>query len=453
MKNSLLWKAVALFVLVLVLMIPLSMVRATITERAAYQSQVRADVAHSWGGAQELVGPLVVQRYEVPVTAQVWDKNLEAYVEKTHWELRQVLAFPETLAVTGDVTVEERYRGIYSVPVYRADVRMDARLRVPAAPENARRVENLLVMSISDTRGFRQQPVLTVNGRPLETNPGTRTSLKGGVHAVLTDAGESGGTKDVSLQLALSGTDRFAVAPLGGDTTMTLSSNWPHPRFAGGYLPERHEIDDAGFHAEWQTSHYATTVREALSGCAGEADCMLSDTQVISLEMVDPVNVYLLNERSVKYGFLFVLVVFGVFLVFELLKRMRIHPVQYGMVGLGQAIFFLLLLSLSEHVAFGFAYVLGASACILLLAFYVSHVLGAWQRGLVFASLLGSIYAALYVILQSEDHALLLGAMLLFALLAIAMYMTRNVDWYLVGQRSGEGRHNWQQRAGAEGGV
>jgi len=436
MKNPLVWKSVSLALLVAMLMIPLSMVRSVIAERAQFRYQAQQDIATSWGGEQRLIGPLLVQHYELRVTKEVWDDKLERYVEKTAWETRKVLRFPEQLEIRGDTNVQQRYRGIHVVPVYRADLAMTATLDVPAAPAGARNVINRMVIGVSDTRGFRQQPLLRLRGEQLAALPGTETATRNGVHAVLD---VEPGTYPVSAELVLGGTGRFSIAPIGGNTIMQLSSNWPHPRFSGGYLPESRDIGADGFSADWQTSLYATTARETADACMRKGDCQFAETQLITVELADPVNVYLLNERSTKYGMLFVLVVFGVFIVLEVLKRLRVHPVQYGMVGLGLALFFLLLLSLSEHVAFGLAYLAGATGCVLLLGFYVSYVLKGLGRGIGFGVLLAGIYGALFVILQSEDYALLLGSLLLFGLLAAAMYLTRNVDWYaLARQADGE---------------
>lgn len=422
------FKAVVLLGLVVALMIPLSMVRSTIHERSSFQYSARRDVAHSWGDVQELIGPFLLQSYEVEETASVWDRNLEAYVDETHWVEKKEIVFPENLTVDGNVDVERRYRGIYSIPVYRADLELRATLRLPEAPEEARQVRNRVLIGVSDIRGFRRQPVFAVNGTQLKLEPNVAGETPSGVQGLLADA--EAGSYDVSVELALAGSSRLSLAPVGGNTLMSLSSNWPHPRFSGGYLPEDHQIGDSGFTANWQTSYYATTARDNVTGCVLQGSCSFDDTQLISIEMLDPVNVYLLNERSVKYGLLFVLIVFGVFGVYETLKRLAIHPVQYGMVGLGVAIFFLLLLSLSEHMRFAYAYLIGAGSCVSLLSFYVSYVLSGKGRGLGFGALLASIYGLLFVILQSEDYALLTGSALLFALLAGIMALTRKVDWY-----------------------
>lgn len=161
------------------------------------------------------------------------------------------------------------------------------------------------------------------------------------------------------------------------------------------------------------------------------------------MSLIEPVNVYSMAERAMKYSFLFIALSFAAFFLFELMKSLRIHPAQYLLVGLALALFFLLLLSLSEHIAFEPAYAIAATACIALQGFYLSHVLGGWRRGVGFAAMLATLFAALYGLLASEDAALLLGSLLLFGLLALAMMITRGLDWYAIGaapDRSGAGQ-------------
>jgi inner membrane protein len=150
----------------------------------------------------------------------------------------------------------------------------------------------------------------------------------------------------------------------------------------------------------------------------------------VSVSLVDPVNVYSKVDRATKYGVLFVLLTFVTFAMFEFLRQLRLHPIQYGLVGCAVAIFFLLLLALSERIPFAIAYLVATIACVVLIGHYLGHVLGGWRRGAGFAGLLGTLYAALYGLLISEDNAMVLGAGLLFMILAAIMIWTRKVDWY-----------------------
>ena len=212
-----------------------------------------------------------------------------------------------------------------------------------------------------------------------------------------------------------------------------MESDWPHPSFDGGFLPDDRSVTGQGFQANWQLSRFATGVGGTLDRLA------LGDTSPLGnldfgVRFVKPVDVYQQSERAVKYGLLFVVLTFMTFMLFEVLKSLAVHPVQYALAGAAVALFFLLLLSLSEHVPFALAYTVASAGCIGLLAYYVGHVLRSVQRGLAFSGLLAVLYVVLYVLLQSEDYALLMGSLLLFGVLAAVMVITRRVDWYRIGE-------------------
>jgi inner membrane protein len=266
-------------------------------------------------------------------------------------------------------------------------------------------------------------------GKDYPFQPGSNVKALGpGIHVPLERlSGE--GRVAFKFKLGLNGMDDFSIVPLGRDTEVRLTSTWPHPSFVGQYLPETRQISATGFDATWHTSWFSTNANERFQQC-GEDHCEALNGTVLGVRLIEPVDVYLMSERSVKYGFLFVFLTFGAFFLFEALKRVGIHPVQYGMVGLALALFFLLLISVSEHIAFPLAYSIAASSCVALVGFYVSHVLHHARWGVGFGAMLGALYGLLYVLLQSEDYALLLGSVLLFALLAVAMILTRQVDWY-----------------------
>lgn len=219
----------------------------------------------------------------------------------------------------------------------------------------------------------------------------------------------------------------LSVVPVGDDTHIALRSSWPHPSFSGAFLPNERRVDAQGFDARWAVSSLASDAQRQLRSDGAV------ESQAVTVSLVDPVDTYTQADRASKYGVLFVLLTFVGFILFELIKSLRIHPLQYLMVGLALAIFFLLLISLSEHIAFWKAYLVSAVACIGLQAVYLANVLGHWKRGLGFAALLTVLYGALYGLLVSENNALLMGSLLLFVILALAMWVTRRVDWYALG--------------------
>jgi inner membrane protein len=221
---------------------------------------------------------------------------------------------------------------------------------------------------------------------------------------------------------------------VGRDSRVELSSDWPHPSFIGEYLPSSREVSASGFKAHWQTSFFATNLEEALRDCVREDSCNALSARNFGVNFIDPVDQYLKTERAIKYALLFIGLTFAVFFLFEVLKRMAVHPVQYALVGMSLALFYLLLLSLSEHLSFATAYTISATACVALIGFYVSYVLHSAARGAGFAGLLALLYAMLFGLLGAEDYALLMGSVLVFGVLAGVMVLTRKLDWYGVGK-------------------
>jgi len=235
-------------------------------------------------------------------------------------------------------------------------------------------------------------------------------------------------TFELSFSLEIAGLEAFSIAPLGADTRVAMRADWPHPSFQGQFLPARHAVDSGGFTADWRISQFAAQGEErALPGCA--KGCSLS-LQQLGVSFIEPAGLYQQLERASKYGFLFIGLTFAAFLLLELLRRLAIHPMQYALVGLALAMFFLLLTALSEHVAFASAYAVATLACVGLISGYLVRALGSAALGLAFGAGLAALFGALFALLRAEDYALLGGSALLFALLAAVMIATRRVDWY-----------------------
>jgi inner membrane protein len=314
--------------------------------------------------------------------------------------------------------VTEKARGLYKARL--SGAKLEARgtlsVPVPAAHEDGTSRYKWgvprLVLGISDPHGIRAGGTVSVGGRPYAFSPGAGDpSRSSGLHALL--PGVKGGTADFDLAVELAGSESLAILPLGADTTVSMRAGWPHPSFFGRFLPERHDIGTSGFSATWRVSRFAAQGSEQLA-----------------VSFLEPAGLYQQLERAAKYGFLFIGLTFAAFFLFELVRRLAIHPVQYGLVGLALALFFLLLVSLSEHLAFRLAYAAAALACVLLITTYLFWVLKDPKATLAFGAALSGVYAILYVLLQAEDYSLLGGSVFLFALLAAVMLGTRRVDWY-----------------------
>lgn len=216
----------------------------------------------------------------------------------------------------------------------------------------------------------------------------------------------------------------LSVAPVGDSNVVEMRSGWQSPLFSGQFLPRTREVGKDGFSARWEVSSLASGTQSQLGQDPSNA------LDVVSISLTTLLDPYALSRRAVKYGILFVVLTFGGFFVFELVKQLAIHPMQYLLVGFGLAIFFLLLVSFSEHMPFGVAYTLATGACVGLLTFYLSYVLRSVARGVSFGAMLSSIYATIYGLLISEDNALILGSLMLFAVLGTVLFVTRKVDWY-----------------------
>lgn len=450
-------KIAMVVVLVLAILIPLAMIRGTIAERQQYRQQAVDEVTRSYAGEQGLAGPVLVVPYREQV--EVEERDATGVLRKQVREVdRQWLFFPKTMHVHGRVLPSIRKRGLHQVRVYEWQGSIDAAFDVRLPDADPARPRTLgapwLDIGIADVRGLVGAPTLRVAGAATPILQGQKGRGGGGVHAVLPQLLVAGGRIAFPVQFgfALRGTEALAIVPLADTNRIVLDSPWPHPQFNGDFLPRTHRIDGKGFHAEWDVSSLASNAQAQYreggaamgkatpapghDGVAAAVEASASIDRV-GLSLVEPVNLYSKVDRASKYGLLFVLLTFVGFFLFETIKQLPIHPIQYALVGLALAIFFLLLLSLSEHIAFGLAYSAAALACIGLIGYYIGHVLRSRTRGMGFAAMLGLLYAALYGLLMSEDNALVLGAGLLFVVLAAIMVATRKVDWYQVGARIG----------------
>lgn len=428
------YKILTVVGLTVALLLPLGLIRGTVHDRQQHRAAAVESVARSTAGAQTLAGPVLFVPYVDRVTVMRSDANgAQRPVVKEipgAWTF-----FPESLEITGTIRPMPRSIGLHEVRVYELDARQRAsfRVRIPADDDPATpRVIGTprLGVRIQDVRGLVGSPSLRMAGTERPLRQGLGHGGGSGLHALLEPPAESALLEfDVELVASLQGTESVSIVPLATHNTIALDSAWPHPRFHGEFLPRTRSVGPDGFEARWEISSLASNAQTAFRQALSEPAAALP-VESVSVSLVDPVDVYTQVDRATKYGVLFVLLTFVAFFMFEFLKQLRIHPIQYGLVGLAIAIFFLLLLALSEHVAFGTAYLAASVACVALIGYYLGHVLGRWTRGLGVGGLLGALYAALYGLLISEDNAMVLGAGLLFVILAAIMVLTRKVDWY-----------------------
>lgn len=430
MQRQIALKSALIVLLSLLLLIPLNMIEGQIRARSLYLDAVKQDIATSWTGEQAVMSPVLVQPYQVSSTNK-----------KNPVIIRYLLIPARHLQIAADARSEMRSRGIYEVPVYTSELQFDGRImqknwheqrdKVSAQQNFESFLPPYLAMYLSDPRGVGNSFKATLNGRTAELVPGAGIPLlENGFRVELPPALlEQGDYLEFKLQFELRGMSKLGFIPAAESVNLQMRSDWQHPKFSGAFLPLEHEIDEVGFRAAWSVNEFSSAAKNKLQLCQGGKCAALLQTQ-LSVEFFQPVDIYQQAERAVKYGVLFIAISFVSFFIFEALTTVRIHPIQYTLVGLSLAIFYLLLISLSEHMVFLWAYLIATCACTLLLLAYLSKVLAKPWQARIFCGCLAGLHAMLYVILQLEDFALLMGAMLLFVLLAILMLATRTIDWY-----------------------
>lgn len=425
------------FALVLV---PLSLVDWLINDRTDYHEQAVTEISASWTGAQTLIGPLLVIEYATPddaASARGAKNPTPGAVNRPKEATRQVVYVPMQSLETGvELATELRYRGIHKAPVYTANLSMtgqfDETLVQRALAGNEQDPVTIerawLWIWISDHRGFARSPTIAWDGAELQLEGGgMRNFGRGGVIAPLElNQLVSGAFK---LDLQVRGSGALKIVPTAESVRTQMTANWAHPKFVGRYLPTERAVDaqDGSFSALWTATALSSNVGADLHACArASGACSALEANHFGVELINPVDQYLLASRASKYGILFLLLVFGGVLITELQRQLRVHPLQYLMVGASMAMFFLLLLSLAEHLPFAAAYTLASLMSGLLLTWYGVHILASRRDGLVFGAGVFALFGLLFVILGREDTALLLGTMLTFGLLAGLMYVTRN---------------------------
>ena len=458
MQKTLLVKALIVFGLMLIIGLPLLMIQETIKERMEFRQEAVNSIAADSVREQTIIGPILVipytEQYEERVeVAKGDDKEAKSAVRTEllrRTVQRRLLVYPNNLLLNGNIDTDRRYRGIHQVLVYSGQHAFKGDFTVPAGSQLPRKSPDsrvtlgapFVALSIEDVRGIRNIPKIDWGGQKIEFEQGTDLfAFRSGLHAPL-GAMPLTAPQQVhfSFDLGLDGIERQHFVPVAKNSQISIKSNWPHPQFGGRFLPSPkfRQINADGFQVEWSISSLATNAQTQLSTIEGEFkvpdSAPLGQIDRFSVGFIEPVNVYSQSDRATKYGLLFVALTFASFFIFEILKSLPIHPVQYLLVGLSLVIFFLLLVGLAEHIAFLTAYLIASAACIVLTSFYLVHVLHNAWRGIGFGVGLTMLYGALYGLLSSENNALVMGSILLFAVLAAIMVATRKVDWYQIGK-------------------
>lgn len=423
LRNSIGVRLIIIVFITVLLLIPSFMIMVLITERQERRNSVADEVSRNWGARQTVVGPVL----DIPInfpSANSSDKSA-GLVSNAHF-------LPERLEITGAMMPEIRNRGIYDVVVYNGDIEIKAIFNVPqfdglAADKGKAMLENAVVtLGISDMKGVKERIQFQWNGEAKEANPGLPSSdlFYSGV-SVPVSIKEADSEYSFVTRLNLNGSFELLFSPIGKETMLHLSSPWQNPSFTGIYLPDERKLDDNGFQADWRVLYISRDFPQKWVG--GGYDLNKS---AFGVSLLQPVDQYQQTMRTVKYSIMFIALTFLTFFVIEIRSLNPIHPIQYLLVGLALLIFYSLLLSLSEYISFGYAYLLAGAAIVILITAYSTSFLADRRRALIVAGVMAILYGYLYIILQLQDYALLMGTIILFVALALLMFLTRKIDWF-----------------------
>ncbi|MFZ6770277.1 cell envelope integrity protein CreD [Undibacterium sp. Di26W] len=463
MQKSLLFKTIIIGLLAIVIYIPLMMIQSTIWERMRYRDEAVRSITADSVSEQVVIGPVLVIPYVETWEEETIDTATQKVTKRLVSNNHKHYVYPNDLTVKGTIDTDQRYRGIHKVLVYTGNHQISGDFVLPDMASLASKDKTKASISVqeapyvaiglSDTRGLQNFPKLQWGEQSFEFRQGSKlNAFQRGIHARLDGMQmASAGQVKFKMDLILDGVERLSFAPIAKNNQVTLSSSWPHPQYGGRFLPSpKGRIrNDNGFSANWNISALSSNAQQQMNNLenAGspviaaqatrtpeESTAASTPIDVFSVAFIEPVNIYSQADRAVKYGLMFVALTFAAFFLFEVLKQLPIHPIQYTLVGLALALFFLLLVSLSEKISFILAYLLASVACILLIGFYLSYALRNWKRGFGFGCALTVLYGILFGLLQSESNALVMGSLLLFAVLSAIMVITRKVDWYQLGK-------------------
>jgi Inner membrane protein involved in colicin E2 resistance len=442
---SIIWKALVIGVLILLMLIPLAFVRGTIKGRLEYKNEATSKITNSWGGQVLIAAPILNIPYTIETVTES-DKGKKTTTYRTEYSKYS----PKDLDVSVNMVSQTRYIGIFEVPVFTAEITMQGNFEQLKTSANQKLNESFLTLEINDLKGI-STPDFVWNGKKSDFEPSIKgNSLHINVPTTYEYSPKSSYTryyhdevsnvlKSLSSQVAFNNTDStfeikfnikgsrsISFVPLAKDNKYNIYSKWTNPNFSGTFLPDTKEINKDGFNAEWNINYMASGIPQRLDGAN-------LSSALFTTSLLVPVDNYRAAERATKYGILFIILTFLAFFVFEITSKKPIHPFQYLLAGLAMAIFYILIVSISEFLPFCYSYLIAAAAVVIMITAYMKFAvlknMGIKETGIVAASL-SALYGYLYILLQLQDMALIFGSIGLFIGLAIVMYATRNINWY-----------------------
>jgi len=424
-KESVILRLLLISGLVLGLLIPLVMVESLINERQNYRDDAVSEINRNWSAKQVLSGPVLTAESEQIIKNPKGD--LVVSPKNSHY-------LPDEMKVNCSLSPEVRYKGIYQVVLYRASAVISGYFNIDKKNFDVSAKNILLSINVSDLRGIEDGISFKWNGKKQVIIPSTKNKdLFGSGLTVQVDS-ILPGRNNYEFTIMLKGSEDINFIPVGKSTIVSLKSIWNNPGFYGEYLPSERKISDNGFTAKWNVNYFNRTYPQSWEGAIFEVE-----KSAFGVKLRMPVDEYQKSMRSAKYGILIILLTFVTFFMIELFSKKIIHPVQYLLVGLSLVIFYAVLVSLSEYILFGYAYITASLLVIILIALYVRSIYNSLRIALIIASLLAGLYGFLFVLLQLQDFSLLLGTFALFLILATIMFITRKINWFEI--FAGKGRN------------
>jgi inner membrane protein len=428
-RESLTIKLLTIGILILLLLIPLNMVQDLVRERQSRSNDVIAEVSENWSRAQTLSGPILT----IPYTS--YEQVTQDKETKTIAYIRYMHLLPDQLLIDGDIAPEKLHRGIYDVVVYKSALGAKGVFNLADVaesginPEDIKWSQAVINLGITDMRGITEQIVLNLPNQKLACQPGLKNATlgEGGVHADIDLTGLE--TLPFDFALNLKGSSFLNFLPLARTTEVGLKSDWTSPSFIGAFLPATRDAVN-GFPATWKVLNLNRPIPQVVQG-----DNLNFNEYSFGVELYLPATQYQKSDRTAKYGALVISLVFLIIFFVQIMRKVGVHPFQYILIGLALVIFYTLLLSISEFTTFNAAYLLAAGLVVVLISVYLHGVLQNLRTTGIIFLLQTLIFGFIYVIIQLEDTALLIGSIGLFITLAVAMIASRKVDWYNLQKR------------------
>lgn len=422
--NSVLIKALIVGSLILIMLIPMSFIQGLVTERKDRQADAIKEVSSKWAGPQTISNPYLVIPYK---------DSTQLLYSKSEVTTKYLVLLPENTSLKGDLFPEIRKRSIYKIPLYRTDLNMQGYFDLGRIEKNIRPEDIIypgikICFGLKEFKGVEEAIRIKINDSLILMTPGipVNTIDTLGLSApVNINNSNLQGKLTYSLNLKIKGSEQIQFEPLSGNSDFSLKSSWPSPSFMGNQIPAERIVKDSGFTASWKFNEANLPFDLALK----DKDISKNDL-AFGVSMVQPTDGYLQTIRCVKYAILIIGLSFAIFFIVELMQKNPVHPIQYALVGLALAIYYTLLLSTSEFTDFGYAYLIAAVATVLLISFYAQSHFKNIKTASVFCGFLTMLYGFIYILIQLEDTALLVGSIALFIILATVMYITRKINWY-----------------------